>query len=78
VRAGAPPFLLVHGEADALVPAGQSRRLHDALTETGNDSTLHLVREAGHCFTGSINPDSLVCEAVEFLVERLRPQSDRS
>ena len=73
VRAGAPPFLLVHGDADPFVPASQSRALHDALRKAGNDSTLRLVPDAGHCFTGFDDPDSLIREAVAFLVERLAP-----
>ena len=71
VRAGAPPFLLVHGEADALVPASQSRALHDALRQAGNDSTLRLVPGAGHCFEDVDDTDSLVREAVAYLAERL-------
>jgi acetyl esterase/lipase len=71
VRAGAPPFLLVHGDADPFVPASQSRALHDALRKAGNDSTLRLVPGAGHCFTDCADPDSLIREAVAFLAERL-------
>ncbi|GAB2997516.1 alpha/beta hydrolase [Amycolatopsis acidiphila] len=45
---GAPPFLLMHGDRDGLVPASQSRRLHEALLAQGDDSTLLLLAGANH------------------------------
>jgi acetyl esterase/lipase len=49
-RAGAPPFLLLHGAADRLVPPRQSQRLADALTATGGTATVELVAGATHMF----------------------------
>ncbi|GAB3033479.1 alpha/beta hydrolase [Parafrigoribacterium mesophilum] len=46
-RAG-PPFRLVHGDRDGLIPHYQSRILHDALLESGSRSTLLLVAGANH------------------------------
>src|SRR5207247_2461823 len=43
-----PPFLIVHGDKDDVVPVGQSRILHDALKAAGVDSTLVVVPGAGH------------------------------
>ena len=34
-RPDAPPFLIVHGEEDGVVPVEQAHRLHDALFEAG-------------------------------------------
>jgi acetyl esterase/lipase len=51
-HADAPPFLLVHGDADDLVPPEQSAILFEALKIAGADATLHLVKGAGH---GSLN-----------------------
>ena len=48
-----PPFLIMHGDRDPLVPVSQSRRLHDALTAAGVESTLHVVKGAGHGFRGA-------------------------
>nr|WP_246324714.1 alpha/beta hydrolase [Petropleomorpha daqingensis] len=48
VHAGAPPFLLVHGENDGLVPSTHSRTLHRLLRAQGVDSTLLLVAGANH------------------------------
>ena len=50
VAAGAPPFLIVHGESDRAVPVQQSELLHDALARCGIDVTLHLVAGRGHGF----------------------------
>jgi acetyl esterase/lipase len=49
-RAGAPPFLFLHGAADGLVPPRQSQRLADALTAAGAVATVELVAGAGHMF----------------------------
>lgn len=48
VSASAPPFLIVHGDADPLVPFGQSMLLHDALAKSGVPVTLHTVAGGGH------------------------------
>ena len=43
-----PPFLIVHGDADLVVPYGQSVALHHALLNAGVDASLHLVSQGGH------------------------------
>ena len=48
VSASAPPFLLVHGDRDSVVPHTQSQRLHDALSNSGARSTLLIVGGATH------------------------------
>ena len=48
----APPFLLVHGTADWLVPYAQSEQLHAALTAAGVDCRLVPVEGAQHIFDG--------------------------
>jgi acetyl esterase/lipase len=48
VHAGAPPFLIVHGDADPLVPHAQSEALHAALTRAGATSTLLTLPGAIH------------------------------
>ncbi len=47
-----PPFLIMHGDRDALVPIAQSELLHKALKDAGVDSTMHVVAGAGHGFRG--------------------------
>jgi acetyl esterase/lipase len=43
-----PPFLLVHGTADCLVPSGQSEELAAALQQAGGQVTLDLIPGASH------------------------------
>jgi len=43
-----PPFLIVHGDKDRLVPLSQSVRLDEALRKAGVESELHVVKGAGH------------------------------
>jgi acetyl esterase/lipase len=50
VRPGAPPFLLIHGDQDDIVPIGQSELLSQALHAAGNDVTFIPVAGAGHNF----------------------------
>jgi acetyl esterase/lipase len=44
----APPFLIMHGDQDTLVPWQQSQLLHEALLAQGVDSTLKILPGAGH------------------------------
>jgi acetyl esterase/lipase len=46
------PILMMHGDMDRLVPLSQSEVLHEALKKAGVDSTLHVVKGAGHGFGG--------------------------
>jgi acetyl esterase/lipase len=43
-----PPFLVIHGDADSLVPFNQSELLVEALQKVGADVTFHRVASAGH------------------------------
>lgn len=43
-----PPFLIVHGSADPLVPPSQSERLAKALADAGVSVKLEIVDGAGH------------------------------
>jgi alpha-L-fucosidase 2 len=48
VKPGAPPFLLIHGTEDSLVPFSQSRAMCDRMTEAGASCQLFPVRGGGH------------------------------
>jgi acetyl esterase/lipase len=48
VHRGAPPFLLLHGEADRVVPAEQARLLDAALRASGVPSSLLVTPGGGH------------------------------
>ena len=43
-----PPFLVIHGSADRLVPFGQSIMLVEALREAGQDVTFYKIAGADH------------------------------
>jgi acetyl esterase/lipase len=47
-----PPFLIVHGTEDRVVPLRQSQLLHDALRKAGVDSTLEMIEGGGHSLAG--------------------------
>jgi acetyl esterase/lipase len=48
VHPGAPPFLVIHGERDQIVPPSQSEMLVDALRADGDSAQLILVQNAAH------------------------------
>lgn len=62
----APPFHLAHATADEAVPAGQSRRLAEALRERGASVELDLVADAGHLWSGPVDGEHVFTRAVDF------------
>jgi len=57
-----PPFLILHGEKDTLVPPSQSEILYDQLISAGVPATLVIVKNAGHGFApagGTIDPSRM-------------------
>ena len=71
VPSDAPPVLLLHGDADTVVPYSQSERLHEALSSAGRSSELVRVPEAEHCFDGYPDIDALLDRSVAFWREHL-------
>ncbi|MEU7065649.1 alpha/beta hydrolase [Streptomyces sp. NPDC046161] len=67
-----PPFLLVHGTRDGLVPYSQSEALAGALAGAGGEVTLRPVEDADHIFLGAPDIPGIVTESVAFLVRHLR------
>lgn len=53
VAPGAPPFLLIHGEADRTVDVGQSRAMEDALRAAGADVQAIYIAGVDHSFVGA-------------------------
>ena len=60
VDAGDPPFLVIHGEADGMVPIAQSELLVAALKEAGVEVTFVRLPGVGHSFSGSPGLDQEV------------------
>jgi acetyl esterase/lipase len=67
VHAGAPPFLLQHGDADTWVPCDQSHRLADRLRAVGVPVELEIVPGADHFFAGAPDIEAIYDRAVAFL-----------
>ena len=53
-----PPFLLIHGDRDDLVPYQQSQLMYDKLVRVGVPAQLVIVRNAGHSFLEANGPTS--------------------
>lgn len=54
-----PPFLILQGDSDMLVPPEQSQELYDILKAADVPTTLVMVKNAGHAFApqgGEISP----------------------
>ena len=72
VTPAAPPFLLIHGTADAVVPYVQSEVLTKALRDVGASAELLPIEGADHIFRGYHDVDSVVRTSVDYLVTALQ------
>jgi acetyl esterase/lipase len=69
VTADDPPFLLLHGDKDDIVPLSQSTDFKELLTSKGVWARLIVVKNGGHAFNpvgGAMNPDQ--DELLEYLL----------
>ncbi|HPC95236.1 MAG TPA: alpha/beta hydrolase [Sedimentisphaerales bacterium] len=65
-----PPFLIVHGDRDPLVPHNQSQMLYDALKKAGVEVTFYTVRGGGH---GGFKDPQVETLVAQFFAKHLRP-----
>jgi acetyl esterase/lipase len=74
VSQGDPPFLLLHGTDDPLVPVNHPRRMADALRNVGTPATLLELRGIGHGFVGFVTSSNATvrCTVESFLERWLR------
>ncbi len=70
-----PPFLIVHGDKDPVVPVAQSREFHEALKAAGVNSTLHIVEGGGH--GNGFNYREIGPMVRDFFVKHLRSGSEK-
>jgi acetyl esterase/lipase len=77
VSAASPPVLILQGGKDDLVPAAQSRRLHDALGRAGVKNELIVIENAGHDGPLFSTPD-MESKVIHFLNESLIDSSHQS
>lgn len=72
-----PPFLVVHGDQDPLVPHHQSELLASALDEAGSVCTFVTVEGGGHGSGGTFNSDEFAADVLNFLDVYLKGGSHR-
>jgi len=74
VSKGAPPFLLMHGDADQLVAFKNSEAMEQALKEVGAEVSLLRIPGGGHGadFPGAKNPPDYLTEMVRWFDRHLR------
>ena len=53
VSSGAAPSLIVHGDADTVVPIVEGQTMHTALTDAGVPASFMRIEGAGHGFSGA-------------------------
>lgn len=72
-----PPFLILHGDKDELVPLEQSQIFYDSLAAAGIPATLQIVKNAGHGLSGAEDPidpgyEALMQLAADFFDQYLK------
>ncbi len=72
-----PPFLIMHGSKDMLVPVAQSEILRDALQKAGVDVNLKIIPGAGHGFGGP-EISRAVFEFFEKNLKSAKPTTDQA
>lgn len=60
VSGDTPPILLIHGDADDIVPLEDTVDFHAALVAAGVDATLRILPGAGHSWEASLTRDDEV------------------
>ncbi len=58
ITGSSPAFLIQHGEADTVIPAAQSQKLHDALRQANVPAELITYPGVGHNFSRNGVPDA--------------------
>jgi acetyl esterase/lipase len=67
-----PPFLIVHGDADPIVPHHQSELLTAALKEAGVEVLFYTVKGGGH---GGFRDPNVAAVTKQFLADHLKTQA---
>ena len=72
---GFPPLLILHGDADEVVPVGFAETLRDAVVAQGGQVEIHIYSDVGHAFNApgaSTYSESAAVDAFRRTVEFLR------
>jgi acetyl esterase/lipase len=72
VSADDPPFLIVHGDQDKIVPPHQSEILYTALQQAGVEVELYVVKDGDHARGGEFGSPELHRKTIAFLQQHLQ------
>lgn len=72
VTKDAPPFLILHGTTDLIVPIIHSERLHEKLTKAGVQSELFTVKGGFHGLWNDDDNRSTTAATLAFLTKQLK------
>ena len=80
VTADDPPFLIVHGESDTIVPINSSELLDVALRKAGVDATFVRAKRGGHGFGPNCEPSAQQIDqmVIEFFDKHLKQAKKES
>src|SRR3954451_15597764 len=80
VHAGAPPFLVIHGSADSLVPVADARGFVERLTEASDAPVIYAeLAGAQHAFDFMPSPRTApMVEAIERFLHTIRRQATQT
>jgi acetyl esterase/lipase len=66
-----PPFLLIHGDRDELVPVEQSQLMYDRLIQENVPAQLVIVQNASHSFTAPGGTTPTIVEINQMILQFL-------
>jgi len=69
-----PPFLIIHGDRDEIVPIDQSQVLRNALEEQGTEVIMYTVFNGGHGFECK-TVDAVVNGFLDYIFMGVRPKA---
>jgi acetyl esterase/lipase len=72
IHEDSPPFFLIHGEQDTIIPVDEARKFHAALSEVSHNPVVYCeVPRAGHAFdlVDTSHARRCAAEASRFLIE---------
>jgi acetyl esterase/lipase len=74
ISSNAPPFLLLHGDQDSVVPFAQAEQMHAALKDVGVPTKLIRISggEHGPTFPGAEDPPDYVGATIQWFDQHLR------
>ena len=72
VSGACPPMLLLHGDADDIVPVEETTEFFNALKEAGADATLRILPGAGHSWEPDLTRDDIIKFFTRVLKDRAK------